>query len=198
MSSLKHARFYAAHMCTLMFIILVVFAVLFVPALSSAQDYPVSVVETGKTPGFKPPVLYLNQCIAAHRLLPKLRHNRTLHEPFLINQDKDLGEIGASINYGFMVKMIFSQVKAFNLLADPYDDPERPAPGYSWQLKIFHPGSSPGKLPPEERPILLYYSASAPAAPSPSAIMLWTGLGTTMPSGATLSPSRFSSEMTQA
>jgi pimeloyl-ACP methyl ester carboxylesterase len=177
MAALKHFLFYVLQKVTLILIITGNFAILSVPALSSAQDYPVSVVETGKTPGFKPPVLYLNHCIASHRLLPKLAHNRTLHEPFLINQDEDLGEVGAPINYDFMVKMIFSQVKAFNQFVDPYDDPERPSPGYSWQLKIFHPGSSPGKLPPEGTPyhIIIFCIGAGGSDPIYYNAMDWLG-----------------------
>ena len=48
----------------------------------------------------------------------------------------------------FMVSMIFNQVKSFNQFLDPYDNPARPSPGYSWQLTIFHPGAIPGELPP--------------------------------------------------
>jgi pimeloyl-ACP methyl ester carboxylesterase len=149
----------------------------FLSALSSAQDSPVSVVETGKTPGFEPPTLYLTPCAASHFLLPKLVHNRTLHEPFLINQDKDLGEVGAPIDYTFMVKMIFNEVKAFNQFADPYDDPARPSAGYSWQLKIFHPGSSPGKLPAEGAPyhIIIFCVGAGGSDPVYYNAMDWLG-----------------------
>lgn len=160
-----------------MLIITGAFTILSALALSSAQGNPFSVVETGKTPGFEPPVLYLNNCIATHLLLPKLVHNRTLHEPFLINQDKDLGEVGASIDYTFMIKMFFSEVKAFNQFADPYDDPDHPSPGYSWQLKVFHPGSSPGTLPPEGAPyhIIIFCIGAGGSDPIYYNAMDWLG-----------------------
>ena len=153
------------------------FTIISAPALSSAQDNPVSIVETGKTPGFEPPTLYLNKHSAAHLLLPKLAHNRTLHEPYLINQDKDLGEVGAPIDYHFMVTMIFNQVKAFNQFPDSDDDPDRPSPGYSWQLKIFHPGSTPGKLPPEGAPyhVIIFCSGAGGSDPKFSRAMDWLG-----------------------
>ena len=144
---------------------------------ASAQDYPVSVVETGKTPGFSPPTLFLNAINASHLLLPKLRHNRTLHEPFLINPDKDLGDVGAPIDFKFMVKMIFKQVKAFNQFLDPYDNPEHRSPGYSWQLKIFHPGATPGKLPPEGAPyhIIIFCSGAGGSDPAYYNALDWLG-----------------------
>jgi len=153
------------------------FTILAASVPSSAQDYPVSVVETGKTPGFEPPTLYLTPCAVSHFLLPKLLHNRTLHEPFLINKDQDLGEVGAPIDYTFMVKMIFNQVNAFNQFADPYDDSARPSPGYSWQLKIFHPGSSPGTLPPEGVPyhVIIFCAGAGESDPVYYNAMDWLG-----------------------
>jgi pimeloyl-ACP methyl ester carboxylesterase len=144
---------------------------------ASSQDYPVSIVETGKTPGFEPPTLYLNKHIAAHLLLPKLVQNRTLHEPFLINKDKDLGDVDEPIDYRFMVNMIFDQVTAFNQFPDPYDNPDRPSPGYSWQLKIFHPGSEPGKLPQagESYHVIVFCSGAGGSDPKLSNAMDWLG-----------------------
>lgn len=144
---------------------------------ASAQSYPVSVVETGKTPGFRPPTLYLNAITASHLLLPKLRYNRTLHEPFLINPDEDLGVVGAPIDRKFMVSMIFNQVKSFNQFLDPYDNPAHPSPGYSWQLKIFHPGAIPGKLPPEGAPyrIIIFCSGASGSDPALYNALDWLG-----------------------
>ena len=144
---------------------------------AAAQSHPVSIVETGKTPCFSPPTLYLNAITASHLLLPKLRHNRTLHEPFLINPDEDLGEVGAPIDCKFMVNMIFNQVKTFNQFLDPYDNPERPSPGYSWQLKIFHPGATPGKLPPEGAPyhIIIFCSGASGSDPALYNALDWLG-----------------------
>ena len=148
-----------------------------VPVQSFAQDYPVSVVETGKTPGFESPVLYLNKRIVARRLLSKLSHNRTLHEPYLINQDEDFGEVGEPINRAFMVNMIRSQVEAFNRFADSYDDSKRPSPGCAWQLKIFHPGSSPGELSPEAAPchIIVFCIGATGSTPALYDAMDWLG-----------------------
>ncbi len=175
MSELRLFFFYALSRGAM--VVLVAWGLAFLSAPASAQEYPVSIVEPGTTPGFSPPVLYLNRCIAARRLLPKLSHNRTLQEPFLINTDPDLGPVDAPIDYSFMVKMIFSQVKAFNRFADPYDDPERPSPGYSWQLKIFHPGSTAGQLPLEGAPyhIIVFCIGATGSTPSLYNAMDWLG-----------------------
>ncbi len=177
MAAPKPFVYYAAHMAAVVLMLAGSCAVLSAPGRAMAQEYPVSVVEPGKTPGFQPPVLYLNRCIASRRLLPKLRHNRTLHEPFLINTDPDLGEVDAPIDHRFMVKMIFREVKAFNQYADPYDDPERPSPGYAWQLKIFHPGSSPGTLPAEGAPypVIVFCIGASGSIPSLYDAMDWLG-----------------------
>ena len=177
MPALKQCLFHLVHKGILLLLMTVSFDALFAPAQSCAQDYPVSVVETGKTPGFKSPVLFLTKRIAAHRFLPKLAHNRTLHEPYLINQNKGLGEVGASINRTFMAKMIRSQVEAFNRFSDPYDDPERPSSGFSWQLKIFHPGSSPGALSPEAAPchIIVFCIGATGSTPALYNAMDWLG-----------------------
>jgi hypothetical protein len=92
MPELKQFLFHLVQKGFILLVITVSFDALSAPAQSCAQDYPVSVVETGKTPGFTSPVLFLNTRIAARRLLSKLAHYRTLHETYLINQDEDCGE----------------------------------------------------------------------------------------------------------
>jgi len=124
----------------------------FSPAITGAQENPVSLIVAGETPGFDPPTTYLNIFSTLFYFLPLLHHNRSLQEPFVTNQDKERGEVGASVDYQFMSNMIFDEVNAFSQLLDPYDDSTNPSPGYSWDLKIFHPGSTPGKLPAENAP----------------------------------------------
>lgn len=138
-----------------------------------AQDYPVSIVETGKTKGFYPPTLH----VRPSDLLPKLVDNRSLHEPYLINQDPDLGEVGAPIDFEFIATMIRNEVKAFNHLIDPYDNPAHPSPGYTWDMKIFHPGSTPGLLPPEGAPypIIIFCNGATGSEPAYSSAMDWMG-----------------------
>lgn len=143
-----------------------------------AEDYPVSVIETGKTPGFSAPKLNLNAINATFLLLPKLAHNRTLHEPFLINTDKDLGPVGSPINWKFMVKMIYSQVKAFNQFTNSCNDAGFLAPGVPWQLKIFHPGETPGNLPLSYAPyhIIIFCSGASGSDPALYDALDWLGV----------------------
>jgi len=124
----------------------------FSPTLIAAQENPVSIIETGETPGFDPPTTRLNVVSTLFYFLPLLFHNRSLHEPSLINEDENRGEVGASVDHHFMTTMVVNEVNAFKQLVDPYDDPANPSPGYTWDLKIFHPGSTPGKLPSEDAP----------------------------------------------
>lgn len=135
------------------FILFFIFPPHFLPcSVITAQEHSVSIVETGKTPGFDPPSLQLTMVSTLFYFLPSLSHNRSLHEPFLINEDEDRGEVGAPVDHSFMTTMILNEVNAFNRLVDPYDEPDNPSPGYSWNLKIFHPGTTSGNLPPEGAP----------------------------------------------
>ncbi len=144
---------------------------------ASAETYPVSVVETGKTQGFDPPTLHLNRFSVFRYVLPKLSHNRSLQEPFLINENERLGAVGAPINFPFMKDMIFNEAEAFNRLIDPYDDPRHPASGYRWDIKIFHPGTAPGQLPSEGAPcpVIIFCTGASGSDPKYSAAMDWMG-----------------------
>jgi pimeloyl-ACP methyl ester carboxylesterase len=121
-------------------------------ALLWAQEYSVSIIETGKTAGFDSPTLHLNIFSALIHFFPQLFHNRSLQEPFIINEDEKRGAIGAPIDFCFMAAMILNKINAFNQLIDPYDNPQNPASGYTWDIKIFHPGDTPGQLPAEGAP----------------------------------------------
>ena len=96
----------------------------FSPAITEAQENPVSLIVAGETPGFDPPTTYLNIFSTLFYFLPLLRHNRSLQEPFVTNQDENRGEVGTPVDYKFMSNMIFNEVNAFSQLVDPYDDPE--------------------------------------------------------------------------
>jgi pimeloyl-ACP methyl ester carboxylesterase len=140
---------------------------------SVAQDYTVSLVETGKTPGFDPPTLFLYPSYFTDFLL----FNRSMQEPYLINTNPELGEVGESLDYGFMTRMIFNEVRSFSHLIDPYDNPEYPSPGYRWDMKIFHPGSTPGKLPPHSSPypVIIFCTGASGSDPQYYNSMDWMG-----------------------
>lgn len=150
---------------------------LFAQREAGAKEYPVSVVETNKTPGFEPPTLYLNAFSVLRYLLSKLGRNRSLKEPFLINENEKIGALGAPLDYRFMTRMIFNEVKAFNQLVDPYDDPQHPSPGYAWDMKVFHPGSTPGQLPQEGAPypVIIFCAGASGSDPKYSTAMDWMG-----------------------
>jgi pimeloyl-ACP methyl ester carboxylesterase len=94
-----------------------------------------------------------------------------------MNENADLGEVGAPIDFAFMAEMIRNEVKAFNQLIDPYDNPEHPAPGYTWDMKIFHPGSTPGQLPPDggPYPVIVFCNGATGSEPAYSSAMDWMG-----------------------
>ncbi len=147
------------------------------PLTGLAEDYPVSVIETDSTPGFAAPKLYLNAINATYRLLPTLVHNRTLHEPLLINTNKDLGEIGAPINWQFMVALIYRQVKAFNQFVQSQNVATFLQTGVPWQLKIFHPGIKPGALPARKAAyhLIVFCSGASGSDPALSNALDWLG-----------------------
>ncbi len=142
-----------------------------------ARDFPVSIIETGKTPGFDPPTLRLNMFSVLFHFLPLLNNNRSLQEPFLVNGDENLGETGTSVDFNFMKEIITREVTSFNQLIDPYDDPENPSPGYTWDMKIFHPGSVPGQLSPDEKPypVIIFCVGAQGSHPSHSDALDWMG-----------------------
>ena len=59
---------------------------------------------------------------------------------------------GENIDQAFMKEVIHSEIENFNNLIDDYDDPANPSPGYTFDIKIFHPGEKAGELPVEDGP----------------------------------------------
>jgi pimeloyl-ACP methyl ester carboxylesterase len=59
---------------------------------------------------------------------------------------------GENIDRAFMKEVIHSEIENFNNLVDDYDDPANPSPGYTFDIKIFHPGEKAGELPVEDGP----------------------------------------------
>ena len=75
-----------------------------------------------------------------------LMGNRTLNgDPYRISDGKNVDQF-------FMIDVIQEEIIAFNNLIDDYDDPGNPLDGYTWDLKIFHPGDIPGTLPSDAGP----------------------------------------------
>jgi len=75
-----------------------------------------------------------------------LEYNRTLNgNPYRL-------EDAENIDYAFMVDLIQEETENFNDLIDDYDDPDNPSEGYTWDLKIFHPGETAGVLPSDGGP----------------------------------------------
>lgn len=71
-----------------------------------------------------------------------LEDNRSLAgNPFRLSKDSE------NIDCAFMVDLIQGEIDNFNNFIDDYDDPDNPSVGYTWDLKIFHPGETPGVLP---------------------------------------------------
>ena len=91
-----------------------------------------------------------------------LEYNRTLNgNPYRTENEKN-------IDYSFMIDLIREEIESFNNLIDDYDDPENPSYGYTWDLRIFHPGETPGVLPSGGGPypiIIICKGATASSAP---------------------------------
>ncbi len=83
---------------------------------------------------------------------PFLAYNRTLNG----NPYRQSG--GENIDYPFMIDFIQEKIDKLNTFIDDYDDPENPTEGYTWDLKIFHPGEMPGVLPPAGEPYPFFFS----------------------------------------
>ena len=93
---------------------------------------------------------------------PFLAYNRTLNG----NPYRQSG--GENIDYQFMTDFIQEKIDALNTFTDDYDDPENPSEGYAWDLKIFHPGETPGGLPPagEPYPIIIACKGMGTSVPA--------------------------------
>ena len=143
------------------------------PDTAGAASYPVSIIETGITEGFASPILYL----APEQLTTILEQNRTLQKPYLINFNRRRGKLFARIDRGFMTALISKQAAAFACTEKPSCNLTQPAPGCAWRLKIFHPSSAPGKLPPsdEAAKIIIFCAGADKSGPQYAAAMDWLG-----------------------
>jgi pimeloyl-ACP methyl ester carboxylesterase len=75
-----------------------------------------------------------------------LEYNRTLNgNPYRTSDD-------TNIDHSFMTDLVQEEIAQFNHMIDDYDDPDNPSEGYTWDLKIFHPGETAGKLPSDGGP----------------------------------------------
>ena len=98
-----------------------------------------------------------------------LEYNRTLNgNPYRTSDDKN-------IDHSFMTGLIQEEIKQFNCLVDDYDDPENPSEGYTWDLKIFHPGETAGVLPPDggPYPVIVICKGATGASPQLYSYMDW-------------------------
>ncbi len=98
-----------------------------------------------------------------------LEHNRTLNgNPYRLSGVEN-------IDYSFMTGLIEQEIEQFNYLVDNYDDPSNPSEGYTWDLKIFHPGDTAGVLPPdgEPCPVIVICKGATGASPALYGYMDW-------------------------
>ena len=98
-----------------------------------------------------------------------LEHNRTLNgNPYRLRD-------GENVDRDFMVDLIQREIENFNDLVDDYDDPDNPSRGYTWDLKIFHPGEIPGVLPPDggPYPVIVICKGATGASPEAYWYMDW-------------------------
>ena len=103
---------------------------------------------------------------------PFLAYNRTLNG----NPYRQSG--GENIDYPFMIDFIQGRIDNFNTFIDDYDDPENPSEGYAWDLKIFHPGETPGVLPPGGVPYPLIIACKGMGGSAPDQYNYLDFLGT--------------------
>jgi pimeloyl-ACP methyl ester carboxylesterase len=98
-----------------------------------------------------------------------LEYNRTLNgNPYRLSGMEN-------IDYDFMTDLIQQEIEQFNYLVDDYDDPFNPSEGYSWDLKIFHPGETAGVLPPDggPYPVIVICKGAFGASPPLYSYMDW-------------------------
>jgi pimeloyl-ACP methyl ester carboxylesterase len=98
-----------------------------------------------------------------------LSYNRTLNG----NPYRDSN--GENIDKAFMTDVIRREIENFNKLIDDYDVPDNPSPGYTWDIKIYHPGEIPGTLPPEggPYPIIIICKGATGSSPDLYRYMDW-------------------------
>jgi hypothetical protein len=82
---------------------------------------------------------------------------------------------GENIDHTFMKEVIRTEIENFNRLIDDYDDPDNPSPGYTWDLKIFHPGETPGGLPADggPYPVIIICKGATGSSPALYTYMDW-------------------------
>ena len=98
-----------------------------------------------------------------------LEYNRTLDgNPYRLSDDKN-------IDHAFMYDLIQQEIEQFNNMVDDYDDPDNPAEGYTWDLKIFHPGETAGVLPSDggPYPVIVICKGATGASPELYSYMDW-------------------------
>jgi pimeloyl-ACP methyl ester carboxylesterase len=76
---------------------------------------------------------------------------------------------GETIDREFMQAIIRSEIDNFNSLLDEYDDPDNPSPGYTFDIKIFHPGEKAGELPAAGGPYPVIIICKGATGSSPAA-----------------------------
>jgi pimeloyl-ACP methyl ester carboxylesterase len=84
---------------------------------------------------------------------------------------------GENVDRLFMVDLILEEIENFNNLIDDYDDPYNPSEGYTWDLKIFHPGEAEGILPSDggPYPIIIICKGATGGSPELYWYMDWLG-----------------------
>jgi len=104
------------------------------------------------------------------RFLP---NNRTLDgDPYLT-----YGDPAVNIDHEFMEDLIQEEIINFNNLVDSYDNASTPSAGYTWDMKIFHPGETPGVLPPSSGrfPVIIVCKGMGGSSPWAYSYMDWLG-----------------------
>jgi pimeloyl-ACP methyl ester carboxylesterase len=98
--------------------------------------------------------------------------NRTLNG----NPNREVN--GETIDRAFMKEIIRSEVDNFNSLLDEYDDPDNPSPGYTFDIKMFHPGEKAGELPAEggPYPVIIICKGATGSSPTAYRYMDWLAI----------------------
>lgn len=84
---------------------------------------------------------------------------------------------GENVDQTFMIDLIQEEIENFNNLMDDYDDPGNPSEGYTWDLKIFHPGETAGVLPSDGGPYPLIIICKGATGSSPELYWYMDWLG---------------------
>ena len=97
--------------------------------------------------------------------------NRTLDgDPYRISDGKNVDQL-------VMIDVVQEEIISFNNLIDDYDDPDNPLDGYTWDLKIFHPGETQGVLPSDggPYPVIIICKGATGSSPELYWYMDWLG-----------------------